>query len=62
MQTFTVRTNRGWGWSIREVPDCPAFGSKADAERYCQLRRQGMAHLAAWDQVEAERHAREHAD
>ena len=56
---FTVRTNRGWGWSVPQAPECPSFGSQADAQRYCDLRAKGVPHLEAWDAVEAERDARE---
>lgn len=54
---FTVKTNRGWGWSVRQEPSCPSFGSQAEAKRYCDLRNGGIPHLRAWDTVEAERFA-----
>ena len=53
-QVYKVRTNRGWGWSVPAAPECPAFGSQAAAQRYCDLRNAGMGHLEAWDKVEVE--------
>ncbi len=59
---YTVKTRHGWGWSVPQAPECPAFGSQADARRYAELRTAGVPHLKAWDLVEAERFAREDDD
>jgi hypothetical protein len=59
---YKVRTNRGWGWSVVDESghiDAPAFGSQADAQKYAELRNQGVEHLAAWDRVEHERFQQE---
>jgi hypothetical protein len=54
---YKVKTNYGWGWRVLGAPECPHFGSQAEATRYAELRNDGIAHLSAWDRVEAERFA-----
>jgi hypothetical protein len=51
---YTVKTNYGWGWSIPEAPECPHWGSRADAQMYADLRNRGLNHEDAWDRVQRE--------
>jgi len=45
---YTVKTNYGWGWRVPQAPECPHFGSQAEAARYAALRNAGIDHMPAW--------------